>query len=179
MSRIGNKEIVLVDGVSLELKDSEIVVKGPKGELRQPYDSRIIINVSDNKVNVSNNSRLKELRAKHGLYRALIANMIEGVSKGFERDLELVGVGYRVQLNGSNLVLSLGYSHTIDFVAPEGITFIVDGQTKIKVQGIDKQAVGQVAANIRELRSPEPYKGKGVRYSDERIIKKQGKSVKK
>jgi len=178
MSRIGNKVVNIPDGVSVETAGSEIVVKGPKGELRQDFDSRIKIDVSEGGVTVQNDSRLKELKAKHGLYRALIANMIEGVSKGFEKDLELVGVGYRVQLSGNKLVLSLGYSHSIDFEAPEGVKFEVDGQTKIKVVGISKQAVGQVAANIRELRPPEPYKGKGVKYADERITKKQGKSVK-
>jgi large subunit ribosomal protein L6 len=178
MSRIGNKVIDIPSGVTVECQNGEIIVKGSKGELKQDYDKRIVITVKDSQVSIENNSKLKELKAKHGLYRALIANMILGVSEGFEKDLELVGVGYRVQLNGNKLALSLGYSHSIDFEAPEGVKFEVDGQTKIKVYGISKQAVGQVAANIRELRPPEPYKGKGVKYADERIIKKQGKSVK-
>ena len=163
----------------MTLQDGEVLVKGPKGELRQSILSDFIeVRLDDGKVLVGRRGDAKPHRSAHGLTRTLIANMVEGVSKGFRKSLEISGVGYRVAKSGEKLTLSLGYSHPVSFEPPRGVALSVEGQTKIHVEGIDKQAVGQVAADIRRLREPEPYKGKGIRYEGERIRKKLGKAGK-
>ncbi len=176
MSRIGRKPISLSKGATLTLIDGKVVVKGPKGELSTPLVSGINVQVEDSQVIVSRENDQKQTRAFHGMMRALISNMVTGVSSGFERQLEIVGVGYRAQVQGTKLVLNLGYSNPVEFDPPEGIEIETDGPTKIKVKGIDKQQVGQVSAVIRGFRPPEPYKGKGIRYAGEHIIRKAGKA---
>lgn len=179
MSRIGKMPVAVPSGVDVKLDANEVLVKGPKGELRQRILSDVVeVSLTDGKVLVARKGDAKEHRSAHGLTRTLIANMIEGVSKGFRKSLEISGVGYRVAKSGERLNLSLGYSHPVAFEAPKGIVLSVEGQTKIHVEGIDKQAVGQVAADIRRLRKPEPYKGKGIRYEGERVRKKLGKAGK-
>jgi large subunit ribosomal protein L6 len=179
VSRIGKLPVALPSGVEVKLNDGEVAVKGPKGELRQRVLTDVVeVRLEDGRVLVSRKGDAKTHRSAHGLTRTLIANMVEGVSKGFRKSLEISGVGYRVAKSGENLTLSLGFSHPVSFVAPQGVALSVEGQTKIHVEGIDKQAVGQVAADIRRLRQPEPYKGKGIRYEGERIRKKLGKAGK-
>jgi len=178
MSNIGKQPILIPDGVQLEIKDFEIFVKGKLGELKQLYSQDISVKVEDNLVIVTRDADDKNKRELHGLTRMLIANMIEGVSNGFQKELQLVGVGYSADASkGNYLVLSLGYSHQIYYEKPDGITIETPNSNTVVVKGINKQEVGQVAANIRELRKPEPYKGKGVKYSDEKIRKKAGKSI--
>ncbi len=179
MSRIGLKPIPLPSGVEVEIEDNLSIVKGPKGELRQHIPSGIEVEVADGEIRCSRSTDAPRDRANHGLVRALLANQVTGVTEGFARVLNIVGVGYRAELKGKNLVLNLGYSHPIEYTAPEGITFEVPEQTKVVVRGSDKQVVGQVAAEIREFRPPEPYKGKGVRYEDENVQRKAGKSATK
>jgi large subunit ribosomal protein L6 len=179
VSRIGRKLIKLTDKVEVKIENGVIYVKGPKGNLSKAITSGFELKIENNNVEVINNSKEKDNRAKHGLYRSLINNMVIGVSEGYKKELELVGVGYRVQLEGKKLSFTLGYSHPINIPSIDGISFEVEGQNKIKVSGIDKELVGQVAADIRSLRPPCAYKGKGVKYADEIIKKKQGKSVKK
>lgn len=179
MSRIGKLPVSVPSGVDVKLDDGEILVKGPKGELRQRILADVVdVGVSDGRVVVERKGDAKRHRSAHGLTRTLIANMVEGVSKGFRKSLEISGVGYRVSKSGERLNLSLGFSHPVPFEAPKGVALSVEGQTKIHVDGIDKQAVGQVAADIRRLRPPEPYKAKGIRYEGERIRKKLGKAGK-
>jgi large subunit ribosomal protein L6 len=179
VSRIGKLPVSLPSGVEVKLDDGEVMVKGPKGQLRQRILSDVVeVTLSDGKVLVARKGDAKIHRSAHGLTRTLIANMVEGVSKGFRKSLEISGVGYRVAKSGERLNLSLGFSHPVTFEAPQGVALTVEGQTKIHVDGIDKQAVGQVAADIRRLRQPEPYKGKGIRYEGERIRKKLGKAGK-
>ncbi len=166
-------------GVEVTVEPGEVLVSGPKGHLRQRVLSNVVdVRLIDGKVVVERKGDAKAHRSAHGLTRTLIANMVEGVSKGFRKSLEISGVGYRVAKSGEHLNLSLGYSHPVSFEAPAGVALTVEGQTKIHVDGIDKQAVGQVAAEIRSLRKPEPYKGKGIRYAGERIRKKLGKAGK-
>ncbi|HKK73339.1 MAG TPA: 50S ribosomal protein L6 [Candidatus Krumholzibacteria bacterium] len=179
MSRVGLKPIPLPSGVEIEIEESLSIVKGPKGELRQHIPAGIEIKVEDGNVVCSRPSEHPRDRSNHGLVRALIANQVKGVSEGFSRELTIVGVGYRAELKGRNLVMNLGYSHPIEVPAPEGITFEVPEQTKVVVKGSSKQVVGQIAAEIRDLRPPEPYKGKGVRYADEKVQRKAGKSATK
>ncbi|QGU00793.1 LSU ribosomal protein L6p (L9e) [Candidatus Syntrophocurvum alkaliphilum] len=176
MSRIGKKPISLPKGVELKVEDNKVTVKGPKGELSQNIPAVITVSQEDNVVKVSRPNDLKKNRAFHGLSQALIANMVEGVSKGFEKKLELVGVGYRAQMQGNKLVLNVGYSHPVEIEAPAGIEFEVPANTKITVKGIDKQLVGNTAADIRAIRKPEPYKGKGIKYENEVIRRKAGKA---
>lgn len=179
MSRIGKLPVVVPSGVNVEVQDGLVSVKGPKGELRQQILSDVVeVRLEDGRVLVGRKGDAKAHRSAHGLTRTLIANMVEGVSKGFRKSLEITGVGYRVAKSGEKLTLSLGYSHPVSFEAPKGVGLTVEGQTKIHVEGIDKQAVGQVAAEIRALREPEPYKGKGIRYAGERVRKKLGKAGK-
>ena len=179
MSRIGKLPVAVPSGVNVTLDDGEVLVKGPKGELRQSILSRVVdVKMEDGKVVVERKGEAREHRAAHGLTRTLIANMIEGVSKGYRKSLEIQGVGFRVAKSGEKLNLSLGFSHPVVFEAPKGIALSVEGQNKIHVDGIDKQAVGQVAAEIRGLRPPEPYKGKGIRYAGEVVRKKLGKAGK-
>ncbi len=179
MSRIGKKLIKIASGVEIKNDNNRITVKGQKGELVVTLDNEFEVKLEDDIIEIINNSVLKEGRAKHGLYRALLANMVTGVSNGFEKALEIIGVGYRVAQDGKSLVFTVGYSHPVTVTAPEGIELFAEGQSKVKVIGVDRQLVGQVAADIRSIRKPDPYKGKGIRYVGEIIRKKQGKSVKK
>lgn len=179
MSRVGNSPIELNDKVTVDIKDNNVKVKGPKGELALDYDATITIKKEESKLIFTRSNEQKKTKALHGLYRALLANMVKGVTDGFEKKLEINGVGYKVQKKGNGLLFFLGYSHTIDYNQPEGIEFDVETETKLTVKGIDKAKVGQVAAEIRKLRAPEPYKGKGIKYASEIIRKKAGKSGKK
>ncbi|HTY12932.1 MAG TPA: 50S ribosomal protein L6 [Candidatus Omnitrophota bacterium] len=178
MSRIGKAPIAITKGVEVKFEKDTINVKGPKGHMSQKIDPRIKIEIKDGKVTLSRELNDKKTRALHGLYRALIANMVNGVSTGFEKVLELSGVGYRAALSGKTLNLSIGFSHPVDIIPPEGISFAVEGQNKVKVIGIDKALVGQIAANIRAVRKVEPYKGKGIKYLNEVVKRKAGKAAK-
>jgi large subunit ribosomal protein L6 len=179
MSRIGNKPIKIPEGVEVKLTDGEVLVKGTKGELAQVYPKRSIgVEVKDSKLLVLAKDKSRQTRANHGLIRSLIANMVTGVTEGYEKKLNLVGTGYRVKKEGSKLVLSLGFSHPVEVDAPEGIEFEVEDNDKIVVSGADKQKVGQIAANIRAKREPEPYKGKGIKYEEEVVRRKPGKAAK-
>jgi len=175
MSRIGRKPVVVPDAVTVEIAPGNIAVKGPKGELRQTLSAEMKVEQEDGAVTVARPTNRGEHRALHGLTRSLIANMVEGVTEGFEKRLEIQGVGYRAALKGKKLELALGYSHPVAIDAPEGIDFEVPQPTEVIVKGIDKQLVGQVAADIRKRRPPEPYKGKGIRYKDEQVLRKVGK----
>ena len=175
MSRVGRKVITIPGGVEIKQDGSKITVKGPKGQLERDFSSEITVKVENNDINITRPSDLPDIRALHGTTRAVLNNMIVGVSQGFEKKLELIGVGYRVQAAGKGLTLALGYSHPVEIAAVDGIEFKVDGNTKISVEGINKELVGQIAANIRSKRPPEPYKGKGVKYADEKIRRKEGK----
>lgn len=178
MSRVGKKPIDIEKGVEVKTGPGDISVKGPKGTLSIRIHDGIKVTSGDGKIIVERANDSKELKALHGLHRALIANMITGVSKGFEKTLELSGVGYKALKQGKNVVLSVGYSHTVEIKPPEGIELQVEGVNKVKVLGIDKELVGQVAANIREVKPPEPYKGKGIKYINEVIRRKAGKVAK-
>ena len=178
MSRIGKLPVAVPSGVDVTLNDSTVVVKGPKGQLQQRILSVVAVSIDGGQVIVTRKSDDKPGRSAHGLTRTLVANMIDGVTKGFRKSLELQGVGFRVNKAGSDLNFSLGYSHPVTYVAPDGIAFTVEGTNRLHVDGIDKQRVGQVAAEIRNLRPPEPYKGKGIRYSGEVVRKKLGKAGK-
>jgi large subunit ribosomal protein L6 len=175
MSRIGKQPIEIPDGVEVDVQPSAVKVKGPKGELSQEIVRDIKVSVDDGVLKVERPTDRGEHRALHGLTRSLIANMVEGVTNGFERRLEIQGVGYRAQLKGKNLELALGYSHPVALDAPDGIEFEVPEPTQVVVRGIDKQLVGETAARIRKSRPPEPYKGKGVRYAGEQVTRKVGK----
>ncbi|MCI6711278.1 MAG: 50S ribosomal protein L6 [Anaerovoracaceae bacterium] len=177
MSRIGKKPVAIPAGVEVKMENGIITVKGPKGELTQPVDEKLVsVKIEDGNVIVERDDDTKEKRSAHGLYRTLIHNMVSGVTEGFEKKLELVGVGYRVEKKGDTLVLNLGYSHPIEMKDPEGITTEAPSQTEIIIKGIDKEQVGNYAAVIRKHRPPEPYKGKGIKYTGEVIIRKEGKS---
>jgi len=178
MSRIGKLPVPVPSGVNVNIDGDEVHVKGPKGELRQRLRSHVAVELVDGKVLVQRKGEDKEHRAAHGLTRTLVNNMIEGVSKGFRKSLEIQGVGYRANKAGEKVNLTLGFSHPVSYEPPKGITLSVEGTNKIHVEGIDKQQVGQVAAEIRNLRPPEPYKGKGVRYEGEYVRKKLGKAGK-
>jgi large subunit ribosomal protein L6 len=175
MSRIGKAPVVLPQGVDVSVADQEVTVKGSKGTLTHVLHALVSVNVEAGELKVSPNDESQPAVALSGTTRALLQNMVTGVSDGFERRLDIVGVGYRAQIQGQNLNLSLGYSHPVAFAIPEGISIECPTQTEIVVRGIDKQQVGQVAANIRAYRRPEPYKGKGVRYRGEQIMKKEAK----
>ena len=178
MSRIGKQPIPVPSGVEVKIEGSSVTVKGPKGELKSTFNEDMLIELEDGFVYVKRPSDARQHRSLHGLTRTLIANMVTGVSEGFEKKLEIVGVGYRAVLAGSNIELQLGFSHPVVVVAEPGITFEVPAPTRITVRGIDKQRVGQVAAEIRGWRPPEPYKGKGVRYEGEHVRRKLGKAAK-
>jgi large subunit ribosomal protein L6 len=175
MSRIGRKPVAVPDAVTVTIAPGNIAVKGPKGELTQAYSQDMTVSQEDGTILVARPTDRGEHRALHGLTRSLIANMVEGVTDGFEKRLEIQGVGYRAALKGKNLELALGFSHPVSIEAPAGIDFEVPQPTEIIVRGIDKQLVGQVAADIRKRRPPEPYKGKGIRYRDEQVLRKVGK----
>jgi large subunit ribosomal protein L6 len=176
VSRIGKIPVPVPAGVEVKIDGSRVSIKGPKGTLAVDTVGRVKVALEGGKVHVSRFDDTRPSRAFHGLYQRLIANSIAGVTKGFRKELEIQGVGYRAQMQGSKLVLSLGYSHPIEFQPPAGITISAPKQTEIVVEGADKQAVGQVAANIRGYRPPEPYKGKGVRYKGEFVRRKAGKT---
>ncbi len=179
MSRIGSSPITIPSGVDVKISDRTIEIKGSKGTLSRELPGEITVRVEGEEIVVERPSDDGDHKAMHGLARSLVNNMVIGVSEGFRKELEIIGVGYRANAKGKNkLEMSLGFSHTVDVEAPEGIEFDVPQPTSISVIGIDKQMVGQVAANIRELRKPEPYKGKGVRYVGERVIRKAGKAAK-
>lgn len=177
MSRIGRMPVTVPGGVTIDIKSDVVAVKGPKGQLQQPLVDFVEVAVEGSEVNVTRTSDHKQARANHGLMRALINNMVVGVSTGFSKKLEVIGIGYRADVKGKDLVLNLGYSHLVEFPIPDGITISVDKQNKILVEGVDKQQVGQVAAKIRGFREPDHYKGKGVRYVGEYVRIKAGKSA--
>jgi large subunit ribosomal protein L6 len=175
MSRIGKRPIEVPAGVSIAIDPGRVMVNGPLGELKQAVPARMKVEQRDGEIVVERPTERGEDRALHGLTRSLIANMVEGVTKGFEKRLEIQGVGYRATLRGTSLELNVGFSHSVVKEAPEGITFEVPAPTQIVVKGVDKQQVGQVAAEIRKIRPPEPYKGKGIRYEGEYVRRKVGK----
>jgi len=179
MSRIGKTPVLIPEKVSIDINGLNIVVKGPKGELKRSMPEGIRMDKKENQIIVSPTSTKRFSRQRHGLCRALIANMVQGVSEGFTKKLEIVGVGSRAQVKGKNLVVSAGFSHPIEMIPPDGITYKVESNTNVIVSGIDKEIVGNEAAKIRSIRPPEPYKGKGIKYHDERILRKAGKSGKK
>lgn len=178
MSRIGNKVITVPAGVEVNIVDNFATVKGPKGELKQQFDKDMTFNIEGSEITVVRPSDSKRHRTVHGTTRAILANMVEGVSTGFKKELELIGVGYRAQMQGKKLVLSVGYSHPVEFEEIDGITLGVEGNTKVSIEGINKEVVGQYAAKVRAVRPPEPYKGKGIRYVGEYIRRKEGKTGK-
>ncbi len=177
MSRIGKKPVTLPKGVTVAMKDGSVVVKGPKGELSAKVHPDISVAVSGSEVVLTRTSDEKKQKALHGLWRALIQNMVRGVTEGYQRKLEIVGVGYRAEMKGSRLNLLVGYSHPILFAPPEGVKIETPTQTNITISGVDKQLVGLVAAKIRSFRQPEPYKGKGIKYEGEYIRRKAGKAA--
>ena len=177
MSRIGRKPVTIPANVTVTVDGSTVKVKGPKGELSRTFEPSMKINVEGNEVHVARPGDEKRERALHGLTRALIANMVTGVTEGFKKTLEIVGVGYKAEKRGKNLVVTVGYSHPVNYPEPSGITLTTPAPTTIVIEGIDKQKVGQVAAELREFRPPEPYKGKGIRYQGEQVRRKAGKTA--
>lgn len=178
MSRIGNKVVVLPAGVEIKQDGNNITVKGPKGELTREFSSDIKMNIEGNEVTFTRPNDSKEMKTIHGTTRANFNIMVVGVSEGFQKALELIGVGYRAQVQGNKLTLNVGYSHPVEMTAPEGVTFEVPANTQVIVKGINKEVVGELAANIRGVRPPEPYKGKGIRYVGEFVRRKEGKTGK-
>jgi len=178
MSRIGRAPIDVPPGVVVDIKGSKVTVTGPKGELCRLFSPDMSITLDDNTLSVSRPSDDREQRSLHGLTRSLLANMVKGVNQGFEKELEIVGVGYKVEKSGDKLVLRIGYSHLVEISPPPGVSLAVEGTNKIKVTGIDKEAVGQMAAEIRAVRPPDAYKGKGIRYAGEYVRLKAGKAGK-
>ena len=176
MSRVGKKPIPIPSGVSVQVSPGAVEVKGPKGSMRQPLPPGIVVKISDGKVEARPERDDRALGKFHGLARSLVANAVAGVSEGFKKELDVVGIGYRAEVVGQQLTLLLGYSHPVRFDVPEGIAVTVEKQTHLVVSGVDRQAVGQVAANIRGLRKPDPYKQKGIRYTGEVLRKKVGKT---
>lgn len=179
MSRIGKRPITIPDKVTVSIEDRKVTVKGPKGELSRVLPAGVVVAQEEKTVVITRAEESRMARQRHGLCRTLVANMVDGVSKGFSQKLEIQGVGYRAQVQGRNLVLSLGYSHPVEMIPPEGIQFAVENNTNVTVSGIDKELVGNTAAKIRASRPPEPYKGKGVRYAGEAVRRKAGKTGKK
>ncbi|MGH8914395.1 MAG: 50S ribosomal protein L6 [Acidimicrobiia bacterium] len=178
MSRIGKMPVTVPSGVDVRVEGAQVTVKGSRGQLSREFTDRVKFQIEDDVVTVAREDDTRESRALHGLSRALLANMVEGVSEGFSKTLEIQGVGYRASLKGANIELLVGFSHPVDVAAPDGITFEVPEPTRIVVSGIDKEQVGQVAAEIRRVRPPEPYKGKGIRYAGEHVRRKAGKAGK-
>ncbi len=178
MSRVGANPIALPKGVELKIDGSQVFVKGPKGELSWAFQREITFKQEDGQIIVTRPSDQARHKAMHGLSRTLLANMVTGVTEGFSKTLEMHGVGYRAQMQGKDLEVSVGYSHPVRVSPPEGVEFEVDGTSKIIIRGVDKQAVGQAAANVRKIRPPEPYKGKGIRYEGEYVRRKAGKAGK-
>ncbi len=177
MSRIGNRKLEIPAGVTIDIEENIVTVKGPKGELKTNITDGISLNLEGTTLEVLRANDTNRLKAMHGTTNANISNMIKGVTKGFEKSLEIIGVGYRFALKGKTLVISAGYSHPVEMAIPEGITIEVPSNTELTVKGIDKIQVGEFAANIRKVRKPEPYKGKGIRYKDEHIRRKEGKKA--
>ncbi|WP_028781727.1 50S ribosomal protein L6 [Thalassobacillus devorans] len=178
MSRVGFKSLELPEGVEVKNNNNTVTVKGPKGELTQTFHQDMTIKLEDNVLTVERPSESKEHRALHGTTRSLIGNMVEGVSKGYEKSLEIIGVGYRATKQGNKVTINAGYSHPVEVEQRDGIEIDVPSNTKVVVKGIDKELVGAVAANIRAIRPPEPYKGKGIRYEGEYVRRKEGKTAK-
>jgi large subunit ribosomal protein L6 len=178
MSRIGKKPIPIPSGVQVKVEEQQIRVKGPKGELTRKLDPRIMVSVEDGHVSVKRDQDDRSTRSLHGLVRSDISNMLNGVTKGYQKTLEISGVGFRAQVQGKTLQLNLGFSHQLNFPLPAGIEAAVDKQTIITIRGVDKYLVGQVAANLKACKPPEPYKGKGIKYAGEVIIRKEGKAGK-
>lgn len=178
MSRIGNKPVVIPAGVTVDVKDHTVTVKGPKGELSYTFNQNISLEQREDEVVFTRPDDSKENKTIHGTTRAVFNNMVVGVTEGFQKELELIGVGYRAQLQGKKLVLNVGYSHPVEFTPEEGVEIEVPSNTKVIVKGYDKQKVGELAANIRGVRPPEPYKGKGIRYVNEFVRRKEGKTGK-
>ena len=179
MSRIGKSPVPIPDKVTVSLDGLAVTVKGPKGELNRTLPSGVSINQEGQTLVITPTNQTRRSRERHGLCRTLVANMVQGVSQGFSRKLEIVGVGYRAQVQGRKLVVNAGYSHPIEMVPPEGVSFTVENNTTVIVTGTDKELVGNEAAKVRNIRPPEPYKGKGIKYEGERILRKAGKSGKK
>ena len=179
MSRIGKAPITLPDKVSVTIDGLSVTVKGPKGELQRTLPDGVTINQDGNSLQVNPVDGSRRSRERHGLSRTLVANMVEGVSQGFTRKLEIVGVGYRASVQGKKLVVSAGYSHPVEMMPPDGVSFSVENNTTVLVSGADKEIVGNEAAKVRAIRPPEPYKGKGIKYEGERILRKAGKTGKK
>jgi len=177
MSRIGNRKLVVPEGVQITVEENQVTVKGPKGELSLEINENITVQVEDNTVVVTRANDEKATRAMHGTTNANIHNMIEGVTNGFKKDLEIIGVGYRFSMKGNSLVINAGYSHPVELAIPAGLSVDVTSNTEITVKGISKEKVGEFAANIRKVRKPEPYKGKGIRYKDEYVQRKEGKKA--
>ncbi len=177
MSRVGKAPIPIPQGVEININDGVISAKGPKGELFVNVSTELEYSLENSEITVTRPSDSKEHRSIHGLFRSLVANIVDGVSKGFEKKLEIVGVGYRAEMKGNKLLLNVGFSHPIIVLPPEGIEFSVEGNNQFTVKGIDKQLVGQMSAKIRSLRPPEPYKGKGIRYAGEQVRRKAGKTA--
>ena len=177
MSRIGNRKLVIPEGVTITEENNVVTVKGPKGELTTKLAENITIKVEGNTLEVLRSNDNNNTKTMHGIINALINNMMTGVTKGFEKGLEIIGVGYRFTLKGNVLVISAGYSHPVEMEIPEGITVEVPSNTEVTVKGIDKVLVGEFAANVRKVRQPEPYKGKGIRYKDEHVRRKEGKKA--
>ena len=179
MSRIGNKQIIIPEGVTVTVNENnEVVVKGPKGEISNKFHKDMKFEIEGNNLTVVRPSDSIEHKTFHGTTRALLANMVKGVAEGFVKQLVIEGVGYRASIKGNTVVVAAGYSHLVEKEIPEGLTVVCPSQTEIKISGIDKQLVGEFAANVRKIRKPEPYKGKGIRYSDEVIRRKEGKKAK-
>jgi len=176
MSKIGKQPIKLPEGITLEIERSVIHVKGPKGELEKKYPRELVIKEKDGEIVVSIKKETDKAKALHGTFRSLIANMVKGVSEGWKKELELVGTGYRAEVSGNKLILTVGYSHPVEIEAPKNIGFKVE-KTDLTVEGIDKEVVGEISAQIRAVRPPEPYKGKGIKYKDEVIRRKPGKAA--
>ena len=179
MSRIGKLPVEIPKGVKVTLADSVLTVQGPNGKLSRAIMACVTLNIGETSLEVTRNDETTSSRAAHGLTRTLVNNMVVGVTKGFQTDLEINGVGYRAEVKGKELVLSLGYSHPVNFLIPDGISIDVEKMTKLSVKGYDKEMVGQTAAKIRSFRGPEPYKGKGIKYANETILRKAGKTGKK
>lgn len=179
MSRIGNRELTIPAGVTVTVEDNHVTVKGPKGELNNTFDKNISISVMDNKIKITRANETKAVKSLHGTTNALVSNMLIGVSTGFVKELEAVGVGYRFNVSGKKVTVSAGYSHPVEMTAPEGISVESASATELKISGIDKQKVSEFAANVRKIREPEPYKGKGIRYKNEYVRRKEGKKAAK
>lgn len=179
MSRIGKKPVDIPNGVTVEIQGNVVTVKGPKGTLNRTFHKNMLIELKENQIIVSKKDETPLSKSLFGLTRTLLSNMVEGVTKGFFKKLEIIGVGYRAQANKNKITLTLGFSHPVEYTAPEGIEFLMDPDNKglLTISGIDKQVVGEVAAKVRSFRKPEPYKGKGIKYLDEKIVRKAGKSA--